>query len=309
MTCLMCLTFLNRCQIPDEPMCDGVDIVLTSCVGADPWGCRLSLAGAAAPAHPASACAAADDAVHSCLDSGSSADSAMCGGSGGHRGDAPVSMAHVDSGGRHAGDGGAAMALEAAEPALQQPAAVQLPLVLPGSPASDPAPLSAASSSSSPSNGRCGTPVPLRDADGAACETPRTQHSPGQGVTVGITDGAHSHGCESPPAVLSPWKQDAAADDASDADGASCGGSPTVELSLRKQEAVLEARRRADLADLRSIMAAGAAAHGCTSPAPAMLQVTDQCLFGHLGNVMCTHVNHAASQWANCQFVEGRSSS
>lgn len=52
---------------------------------------------------------------------------------------------------------------------------------------------------------------------------------------------------------------------------------PVQGRSLRKQEAALEARRRADLADLRSIMAAGAAAHGCTSPAPTLLQVCSCC--------------------------------
>lgn len=50
------------------------------------------------------------------------------------------------------------------------------------------------------------------------------------------------------------------------------------ECSLQKQEAALQARRRADLADLRSIMAAGAAAHGCMSPAPAWLQVDENSL-------------------------------
>jgi hypothetical protein len=46
------------------------------------------------------------------------------------------------------------------------------------------------------------------------------------------------------------------------------------ERSLWKQEVALQAQRRADLAELRSIMSAGAAAHGCTSPAPSLLQVS-----------------------------------
>ena len=46
------------------------------------------------------------------------------------------------------------------------------------------------------------------------------------------------------------------------------------ERSLWMQEVALQAQRRADLAELRSIMSAGAAAHGCTSPAPSLLQVS-----------------------------------
>ena len=78
-----------------------------------------------------------------------------------------------------------------------------------------------------------------------------------------------------PSAVMQPTKVDLHA-----SFGSLCTATDPVavllaqERSLWKQEVALQAQRRADLAELRSIMSAGAAAHGCTSPAPSLLQAS-----------------------------------